>query len=1131
MANFRGSIGLLTLSFVSVCIVPTSAQKITGSLSGDVVDPSGASISGAKITIRNVTTDTRREVVSNERGSYSADFLSPATYDVTVEHPGFKRKTFQGVTIDVNQSASLTITLDIGDVVQEVSVQAAAPLMQTNESSVNSTISYKQVQDLPLNGRQFLQLALLVPGAVSSPPGSRQSTERGTASSALNINGNREGSNLFLIDGSLNTDPNFNGFVINPNVDSVLEFKVQTNSYSSEFGQQAGAQINLITRSGTNRYHGSAYEFLRNSALDAKNLFDQPSPAKIPPFRQNQFGATFGGPIKKDKLFVFGSYEGFRETKAQTSIAIVPDARIRTGDFSGRVNSSGQSTPIYDPSTTSLNGAFNSSLPVSPSNPQYLRTPFPGNIIPSNRLDPIAQGILKYVDLPNQAALPLDEGQYLNNTPLTETNDQFSVRADYALSQKDQLFGRYSWSDENVFQPGALSTQGVNRKPRPQIATLGYTHIFTPGFLNDLRLGFTRLNLEELNKNAYTTNIPAALGIVGQQGLPAQAWEVPNIAFTTEGLSGFGGLNFGVPTITKDNAYQAQDTVSLTKGSHDLRMGFQVTRFQLNNGTLNYILPSYGYVSTPYTADVTNPTGVNAGSQFADFLLGISQQNQVTSGSGQIYLRRLALAPWFEDSWRATRRLTVTLGLRWDFLPPWTEKNNHIGNLYIAGINGPLPAIPLQGGVNVPGYGQVSDSTLNTNKNNWAPRFGMAYRINDATVVRAGYGIFYDAQIGNTTVDMVRNPPFQTRILVTAPDSITPVLTLKDLTPTAVSYTSSYFGQGQPENGKMVYPTPSVQQWNFSVQRQVLPNWTVTTSYVGSTGRHLSYSAALNLPYPGPGALNLRRPFNPQITGVFQVALPRSNSYYDGLQVKSEMRAFHGFTMMTAYTYSKSIDTAQEIRAGALGGVQVSNNWQLDAQNRGRSAFDQGQRFVNSFLYEVPFGKDKKYFQNGFAAQALGGWQINSIVTLASGLPFSVYSGVDTGNIGSAGLNLPNVVPGVSATAGQTTNHWFNTAAFTSAPDCRIQTVFNTLTNPLVCLGNAGRNIISAPGLSNVDFAAMKNFRTGEIGTLQFRAEFFNLLNTPALGGPVTSLSSPSVGRILSAGPARQIQFALRYSF
>ena len=1124
----------LLIALAGLCTFPISGQKITGSLRGDITDPSGAAISGAKIAIRNIATAVTREVSTNDTGSYDADFLSPAVYDVTVAHPGFQRKVVKGVTIDVNQVVQLNTTLVIGDVVQEVAVQAAAPLLQTSESSVNSTIEFRQVQDLPLNGRQFLQLALLVPGAVNSPPNGRQATERGTQSSALNVDGNREGSNLFLIDGTLNSDPNFNGFVISPSIDSILEFKVQTNSYSAEFGQQAGAQINLITRSGTNQFHGSAFEFLRNSALDAKNLFDPPAPTKIPPYRQNQFGGTFGGPIRKDKLFVFGSYEGFREVKSQTSIVVVPDALTRMGDLSRRANSAGQLTPIYDPATTRANPAFNSSLAASPSNPQYLRDPFPGNIIPSSRLDPIAQGILSYVDLPNSSLLPLGQGQYLNNTPLRENNDQFSIRADYNIGEHDQLFGRYSYSNESIFAPGGLSTQGVRRLPVPQIATIGYTHSFTPSILNDLRLGFTRLALTIANKNAYTKNIPSTLGIVGQEGLPASAWEVPNIAFSSDGLSVFGGANFGVPTVTRDNSYQFQDSISITKGSHDFRMGFQFTQFQLNNATLNAILPSYGYVTTPYTANVSNPTGVNSGSQFADFLLGISQLNQVTSGSGQVYLRRPAIAPWFEDSWRATRKLTVTLGLRWDYIAQWTEKYNHLGNVYLPALNGPAIPIPIQAGVNVPGYGKVSDSTLTQNYNNWAPRLGLAYRLGDATVIRAGAGTFYDAQIGNTTVDMVRNPPFQTRLIINAPDSVFPALTLKNLSPTNVTVSSSFFAQGQANGGKMTFPTPYAEQWNFSVQRELRPNWALTTGYVGSTGRHLSFSGIANIPYPGPGPLNPRRPYNPALTSIFQVALPRTNSYYHSLQVKSEMRMFRGFTMLTAYTYSKSIDTAQEIRAGNqnVSAFQAINNWNLDGQSRGRSAFDQRHRFVNSFLYEIPFGVGKRYFQEGLGARVLGNWQVNSIITAATGLPFTVYSGVDTANSGVASLTLPDVVAGVSPIPShQTTNTWFNRGAFTPAPDCRNQSVFNTLGNPLACFGNAGRDILSAPGLFDFDVALMKTFSLAEFGSLQFRAEIFNLSNTPPLGPPGAVLSSPTVGRILSAGPARQIQFALRYTF
>lgn len=1130
--KLRFVVTMVALSLLGGLTLPVIGQKITGAIRGDVTDSTSGAIPGAKVVIRNVATNASRDAVSDARGSYVVDFLPPATYDVVIEHEGFKRRILRNVTIDVNQTVQVGASLEVGDIVQEVAVESSAPLLQTTESSVNSTINFRQVHELPLNGRQFLQLALLIPGATNSPPGSRQSSERGTASSALNVNGNREGSNLFLIDGTLNADPNFNGFVINPSIDSIQEFKVQTNSYSAEFGQQAGAQINLITRSGTNDFHGSAYEFLRNSALDAKNLFDAPSPANTPPFRQNQFGATFGGPIKKNKLFIFGSYEGLRMVKAQTSIATVPNAQQRAGDFSGRMNSAGQLTPIYDPLTTRPNPGFNAALPASPSNPQYLRNAFPGNIIPKDRLSPIALGILQYVDLPNNGLLPQGVGQYLNNEPVREENDQLSIRADYSLSDHDLLFARYSYSNENIFSPGGLSSQGTNRKPRPQIATVGYTKVLTPAIVNDLRLGFTRLSLSILNKNAYLENIPAALGIVGQEGLPAQAWEVPNISFSSEGISTFGGQNFGVPTSTRDNAYQFQDTLSINKGSHTFRVGFQLTRFQLNNATLNFILPSYGYTSTPLTADVTNATGIGSGSQFADFLLGYSGTNQVTSGSGQVYLRRWMMAPWFEDSWRATRKLTVSLGLRWDFLPPWTELRNQIGNLYLPAFNGPSTPIPIQAGVNVPGYGQVSNSTLNTNYKNWAPRIGIAYKLTDKTVLRAGYGIFYDAQIGNTTVDMVRNPPFQTRLIVTAPDSIYPSLTLRDLTPTNVSVSSSYFAQGQPENGKMKWPTASVGQWNVSFEREIKPNWAVTTAYVGATGRHLSYSAIANVPYPGPGPLNPRRPLYPDLNTGFQLALPRSNSYYHSLQIKSEMRNFHGLTMLTAYTYSKSIDTSQEIRGGSIGSTQALNNWDLDGQNRGRSSFDQRHRLVNSFTYDVPFGKGRTYFQEGIASQLLGNWQLNSIVTLATGLPFTVYSGVDTGNTGYASITLPDRVLGVSAIPEhQTANQWFNPAAFTLAPDCRVQSVYNTLSNPLSCLGNSGRNILSAPGLVDFTVAAMRSFPIREFGALQFRAEVFNLFNTPPLGAPVTTLSSPNVGRILSAGAARQIQFALRYTF
>ncbi|MEO7649678.1 MAG: carboxypeptidase regulatory-like domain-containing protein [Bryobacteraceae bacterium] len=1128
----RRQFGTVVIFFIFAAAM--HAQRITATLLGDVVDATGASVAAAKVIARNVGTSAERTTQTDDRGGYRMEFLPAGRYDVTVEHAGFRRRIFTGVEMQVDQNVRIDARLEVGDVVQEVSIQASVSLVQTDSSSVSSVIERRQVQDLPLNGRQFLQLAFLVPGAVPSPPGSRQATERGTLGSAINFNGMREGSNLFLIDGTLNTDPNFNTFVISPNVDSIQEFRVETNSYSSEFGQQAGGQINLITRGGANQYHGSAFEYLRNSALDAKNLFDRPAPDKIPPFRQNQFGGTVGGKILRDKTFFFGSYEGFRVVRAQTLTATLPDAQLRNGNFSNRINAQGQVTPIYDPATTRLNPAFNSSSPSSPTNPQYLRTQFPGNIIPTTRIDPIARGILGYVDLPNLAALPLGLGRFLNNESVRQESDQFSIRMDHIISSRDQIFGRYSLSDEKLFAPGALTSQGTRREPKPQIATIGYTRTLTPSATNEMRIGFTRLRLFIVNKNAYTENIPAKLGINGQEGLPASAWEVPNVAFANDGITAFGGANFGVPTVTRNNTYQFQDTLALSRGSHTLRIGFQYAHFQLNNATLNFILPSYGLRATPLTADVTNPVGIGRGSEFADFLLGISHNNQVTSGSGQVYLRRDVIAPWFEDSWRASRNLTVTLGLRWDFISPMTEKYDHIGSVYVPALNGPAKAIPIQAGVDVPGYGKVPRGLVATNYKNWAPRLGLAYRLggSDKTVLRAGYGLFYDAQIGNTVVDLVRNPPFQTRIIADLPDSIFPFLSLKNLQPPGSAISSSYFAMGQVNDGKLTFPTPYVQQWNVSVQRELLPNWALTASYVGSTGRHLSFSGIANIPYPGPTALNSRRPFNPDITSIFQYAMPRVNSYYHALQLKSEQRSFHGLTMLNSYTWSKSIDTGTEIRAGGTA-QQSINNWNLDGENRGRSTFDMRHRFVTSLIYELPYGVGKKFgATKNPLTYVLGNWQMNGIVTASTGLPFTIFSGVDTANSGVGSVIHPDAIQGVDPKPGtQNTDLWFNTSAFRLAPDCRNAATFAALSNPLACFGNLGRNTFSAPGLLNFDLALLKSIPITEHHQLQFRMEVFNSFNTPPLGFPVSNLSAATVGRILGAGASRQIQFSLRYQF
>ena len=484
----------------------------------------------------------------------------------------------------------------------------------------------------------------------------------------------------------------------------------------------------------------------------------------------------------------------------------------------------------------------------------------------------------------------------------------------------------------------------------------------------------------------------------------------------TEGISSFGGATFGVPSVTRDNTYQIQDALSITRGNHNLRMGFQFTRYQLNNATLNYILPQYIYRATPLTADVTNPAGRLRGSEFADFMQGYFHSIQVSSGSGQIYLRRNVIAPWFEDTWRITRNLTVTFGFRWDYFSPYTEQQNRIGSLYVPQPNGPGFPIPVLAGINVSGYGDVPRGLFPKDLNNWAPRFGVAWRpgISPRTVLRAGYGIFYDAQIGNTLVDMVRNPPFQVRVIADMPDSIFPSFVLRDPFPQGFGVTSSYFAYGQEEGGRLTSPTPYVQQWNASVQREVVPNWAVTVSYIGSTGRHLSLSSVDNVPYPGPGPLNPRRPFNPFLASIFQWAQPRVNSYYHAMQIKSEHRSFHGLTLLNSYTWSKSIDTGTEVRGGGTA-QQSLNDWNQDEENRGRSTFDLRQRYVASLMYDLPVGPGRQILKDRNAVgYLLGNWQVNMIASVSTGLPFTIYSGIDTANSGVASLVHPDAIAGVS---------------------------------------------------------------------------------------------------------------------
>ena len=646
--------------------------------------------------------------------------------------------------------------------------------------------------------------------------------------------------------------------------------------------------------------------------------------------------------------FFFGSFEGFRQRKAQSAVATTFNQALRQGDFSNFRDAAGQLVTIYDPNT----------VRQDPSNPtRYIRDPFPRTTSYRRPVFRRWRGIFSATSTRRTCptARPFGAGLYLNNDSRRQDQEQFSIRVDHQLMSNNNFFARYSLTDEQAEVPGSWSATGDLRAARGQILTLNDTHVFGPQAVNEVKLGFTRLRNNILSKNAFQTNIPYEVGIQDQANLKPIDWGVPSVDVL--GYTTIGDRNFGLPTQTRNNSYQFADNLSLQLGRHGLKIGVEAIRYQLNNLTDNFYLPSFTFRGVPFTAGVATDA-TSGGSLFADFLLGHPNLTQRSDGDSLIYLRRWGVSPYIQDDWKISNRLTLNLGLRYDLLTPWVEKDDRFGGLLVENIVGAPAPKPVQAGVGVP------RGIIYTDKNNFAPRLGIAYRPfgDNRMAVRAGYGVFYDTQIGNTTVDFVRNPPFQVRLIADSPDNVTPQLVLTRLIPENFTVSSSYFGQRQ------AFPLAYIQHWNLSVQRELGSNLSLDAGYVGTTGRKLSSSLALNLPVPGPGAFGPRRPFTPfGIDSIFQYALPYVNSFYHSLQLKLERRFTEGFSILGAYTFSKSIDDGQEIRGGGTSQQQL-NNWDLVGENRGRSNFDMRHRFVTSYLWELPV-RPRKTVRRGLAGR------------------------------------------------------------------------------------------------------------------------------------------------------------------
>lgn len=1093
----------LVFFFLSVALL---GQTDTGTITGSVRDASSAMVAHAKVTVTDTATNTEAfSALTDAAGRYTVPALKPSEYVITAEATGFKRAVRRGVVLEVNQVVVIDLTLEIGQVTQVTEVTAAAPLMQTQSAELGDVVEHRRVVELPLNGRFFVDLVPLTVGV--TPPSTVANPNNDTFLGAragqpgVEVNGQRPGSNNYTVDSIDNRESTVSAIILYPPVDAIQEFKVQTSNEEAEFGTNPGATVNVVFRSGTNELHGSAYEFLRNNAFDAKNFFDRKN-VPIPAFQMNQFGVTAGGPIARNKTFIFGYYEGEVIHQQQTYLDSVPTALMRTG------NMSELGVPIYDPVT--YDAATN------------LKQVFPNNTIPASRIDQVAQRMIALNEpLPNASGVG---NNFVYNPERGSNSKGFGVRVDHQFREKDSIFGRFILQNFLLDDPSILtlpilpSPYTTNKEPiesahetlNARGLAIGETHLFSPSLVNELRLGYTREHVYFPNA-LQGDNVANAVGIPFVNN-PAIAYSSGLPTFAVTGFTGLGESGIQ-PFIVTDNNYEVVNNFTWLKGRHTFKFGGDLIRRQYN-----FFQSSSQRGSFTFSGQFTSQLGVgNTGSAMADFLLGYPSASALKVLTSEVGQRQIEVSGYAQDTWRLTDRLSLTYGLRYELFTPRVEVANRQANFD--------PTYP-GGSIVIAGSDAVCGRALRcTDFKDFAPRFGFAYQATPKLVVRGSYGIFYD----NYSVDgfggtsgLMYQPPFTWSSTINAPlatpinrleDGIPPVIVIpvsngRVLPVSTAPYTAAY-----------EYPherSPYVQQRNITVERELTKDLVLTASYVGNKGTRNMYTTNINQAIPGPGAIPPRRPFPdwPDISSQ----LDQGQSSYNALQVKVQRRLSKGFMFLAGYTYGKSLDDGQ-------GESNVTQNAYNRKGDRGRSGWDMTHRFVFSSTYELPFGPGKPIGSNltGIAGKLAGGWNINGILSLSTGFPFTVSLATSVANTGTS--SRPNCIadPSVSNPG---PSLWFNPAAFA--------------TPALYSWGNCGRSIITGPGTHELDLNLEKNtyFSENRSRYLQFRVETFNLSNTPQFNNPNASIGSAIAGTISGAGqPAdfsrtsRQIQLALKFYF
>ena len=1165
---------------LALLIAPVAmfAQGGAGTISGSATDATGAVVPGTVVTAINEETGFKRDTTVGAAGEYSLVGLQPGLYTVTAEQKGFKRVTVKGLRLEVDQNARVDVRLDVGNISEVVEVTSQTALLQTEQSSVGSVVDRRKIVDFPLNGRNFVQLGLLLPGVNTADDGS-------ATGGGISISGMRPEQNSFLLDGTVNSDQYQNFLVIRPSVDAIEEFKIQTSNYSAEFGKGAGGQINVVTRGGTNQLHGTLFEFNRNNAVQARNLFDR-NPSfqssdgrfKAPPFNQNQFGLTLGGPVMaphykgRDRTFFFVNYEGYRLRRGNTTLTSVPTPAMKRGDFSSHL---GAALPGADAAgrPVARNAIYDARTSRQVGN-VFLRDPFPGNIIPADRIDPIARNVVNLPGLvpdPNIAGSRGANGNplqnYFDGRTRSSNYDLFSTRVDHQFSAKDTLLARYSVTDANAFTPNTFPGYGMLDNQRQMAGTVAYTHVFGPSTVNELKFGYLRFAQYQAAENTIAErDVVKELGLRGFTFASTPGLKgAPNIT-----ISGFATIGDGDgPYRPRNNTFQYIDQLSFNRGRHFLKVGGEIRRNRMAITRANTLRGAFDFGNTNWTG---LQGFANTGNTFASFLLGLPRQKgRRVSGFFQD-LRSTEYAGFIHDDWKVSSRLTLNVGLRYLLYSPPYETADRVSTLTYPAARpsnyreGALFFLVPGNQKFAPNWGRAGKelprTLYPTDKKNFGPRFGFAFRPMNRTVVRGGYGIFYDTVPAYITQDTLENLP-------NMKEDQQSLSLFQDGPPTReafIGYLIENPGPGQftpgPNDVSPDFRNAYVQHWNFGIERELPGNVLLEVAFVGNKGTRLNRRENTNSSEPnGPlASVQLRdvpaQPINP-VTGApfdpdpvenaalrqrFRRLVPyainvwenntlylldnifqttsSAFSNYNSMQVRLEKRSSKGLTWLFSYTFSKAISDATGFNGGGPydTGNRIQDMFNKKA-DKGLASQDHRHRTSLATIYELPFGPGKTFLGGGprVLSKIAGGWVVNAIYTYQTGLPMTVKFNGDVFGSGTDNARPDLVCNPNLGVSERTVDRFFATNCFQMQSPIRF--------------GTAGRSTVTGPVIHNVDVGVLKNTAITERVTTQFRAEFFNVPNHPQWNPPNRFIDQASFGVVSGARDPRIIQFGLKLLF